>query len=236
MIGNGHEETGHSMTNEIIPVSAKLPRSLADEIEAYLRIAASGNAYVPTRPDLAEKAVSWANNLRQTMPRTKDRAAVATRWLNEFFEVIRPHKGETLASVIRAILMVCAEMPAEIWNRQTQAEAFKKIKYFPTPSVMFEFLEPFALRAERTLRVLDVIASAVPVDPDPDRGPAVPPGVALGHLALVKDHVQAVPNSGTKSGLPIRVPIRSVEEQLAILRGDKPMPHVTLVGLGDDAA
>ena len=70
--------------------------------------------------------------------------------------------------------------------------------------------------------------SAAPYDP----GPAVSIDAARSVVQMAASGFRPdeTDRPGTRSGAAIRPPVRTVEEQIAILRGDRPMPAVEIFG------
>jgi REP element-mobilizing transposase RayT len=130
--------------------------------------------------------------------------------------------GLIAAQICEAAIMVCADFPAEIWNRETLTDALSTMRWYPLATDVKEFMWRYAWRTERPIRALELLSSLVPVIPPSEPGPAVSPAAVFENSDMLFSSVRAIPISGTRSGLPIRLPIRTVEEQIAILSGTAP--------------
>ncbi len=219
------------MPNEIIPLLTQLPAHLRAEYEVFIETSDSGIRYEPTRA--FADAAEWAARLEADMKTTLDNLQIVHAWLRRLYGVFPGERN--VDAIIDGVVMICADVPLDVWNMRSLTDALSRFRFAPVPSELRDFLENHALRAKRPIRVLRAIAaasaravSAAPYDP----GPAVSRDAARSVVQMAASGFKAdeTDRPGTRSGAAIRPPVRSVEEQIAILRGERPMPAVEIFG------
>jgi hypothetical protein len=75
--------------------------------------------------------------------------------------VANPPDDDGFARRLNAVAMVCGELPAPVWGKETIRAAVKAFKFWPSVAEVFELLDAHRKRLLAELRALDRIANAV---------------------------------------------------------------------------
>ena len=101
-------------------------------------------------------------------------------WLAALCQSVRNRMGpDDLEAIVPAFVLACSDLPAMVWNVDTQRDALRKFYFFPSAAEVRELLaadsEPFM----RDLAILQTLAARPPADNVPDGEVMVPQTPAL---------------------------------------------------------
>lgn len=161
--------------------------------------------------------------------------AMILGWLGRLMcGVGNPPNEEEAPAKLAAMLITLRGLPRGVWNEQTLAQAYRTFRFWPPTADVFAMLKPHAERFRTTHEALEnaartgpARASTEPYNPiaSPEKKPSTgrPAGSSrLAELAELRRRVRPTEADG-EHGIP--PPLRTVEEQLAILRREtEPVP------------
>jgi hypothetical protein len=176
----------------------------------------------PTQAESAEAWQAYEANDRAMWP-VSEQALV--EWASPINSAVRnPQSREDFLTRLEAWAQAFADMPAACFNAQTQREAMQAFKFWPSVSEVFDLLKPHRDAMEATQAALKELAQ-IAAQPEPalakPRSVKVCEDVAAGFRAL-KEEMGPLPRPEPvqpKHFTP-HPPLRTVEQQLAALRGE----------------
>ncbi len=131
----------------------------------------------------------------------------------------QPKEESHYTGWLAAALTACADLPGGVWCEETLIAALRRFTLWVGTAELFEFLQPYARRLQRTATALRAMAEAKPEPaPEPVRPPAPPAPVA---------------EVSRPSVFTPQAPVRTPEEQIAAL-GFKPGQVVVVRSLPVD--
>jgi hypothetical protein len=192
-------------------IGLTIPPDLARQLRIrQYRLADGSPADLVHHPDAARLAAELRRNI---LPTT---FAIVRKWLNDLTAGPQlPKDGNTLDVRAGAVFAACSEFPASVWSADTLARAFRTFKWFPSPAEVYDLLKPEANKIADVIAGLEAVASAPPAEiARPAAEPYVPPPPP----EWVGDRTIRTGGRGRGRVLNIQPPLRSVAEQLALLR------------------
>jgi hypothetical protein len=194
-------------------VSHAEPPEVPDYLLKQLRIRQLRmDAGQPTDLEYHPDAAVTAERLRASIQPTT--FAIVRKWANALAEVGLVPKGVAMEARCAGIAAACARFPASVWNAQTVQLALQNFDWFPMPAQVYRLLKPEADKVLAVIEGLEAIAKAPP-------GERAVPAREPYKMQPVPDWVSAKRGRGdhTRPALNIQPPPRSVDEQIALLRG-----------------
>lgn len=202
--------------NEIqrLPADIALP-SLPEDIQRELRIIAFRKSNGPPGiPNACPHAASILSAYRaQIKPTT---LALVRQWLEDLaVGVPVPKSQQDIGMAPRAatVFAACGEFPSACWTQKTLVMALRAFEWFPSPAKVYELLKPVADEIAATLAGLEAIANAKPTEIARERTEPyiLPPPPSWVHDRTIR-------GARGQPELRAQPPVRTVEEQIAILK------------------
>lgn len=191
------------------------PPPMSGDLQRALRVLTyrTENA-IQEPPEHHPEAERWLALYRaQIKPTTPE---MVRAWVSDLaMHVPMPRAGQSIGIAARAggILMACGTFPAACWTRETLTLALQTFKWFPTSSEVYELLKPIANKIKATLAGLEALANAKPSERAvPAREPYQPPPAPDWAFD------RTMRGSLGYRTLNIQPPLRTVEEQIALLK------------------
>lgn len=217
------------MSRELTVQLPEMPPDLAHQVETYFTPPTKWPGLVEDDPGFVLSGLSATSEGVSYHPQAK-------HFLEQLEAISKPPKPEVIADWVSflatgvasppgpeeirlktgALMLNCGNLPA-VWTRETLIAALDKFKFFPSAAEVKELLSGFAEKIQRQKQALEAMANA------PWRRPTtIVPGKYEIPPAPEWCGDRTTRHFSGKGVITAQPPIRSVEQQLAILRKDMP--------------
>lgn len=141
-------------------------------------------------PDQRNLAADAADDMAAVVGRRASAADIRA-WLMPVNAGVRnPQDGDAFALRASAIALACHDIPAAVFDRETQVALLRAAQFFPSVADVLAVVQPVADRLRRELAALEA-ASRPPEPPKPAAQPQAQPPRGLMTMEERKAHAQA---------------------------------------------